>query len=65
MAIFNRRQFLTSKCFNDILNDESHKLYDLLPSKNISIITSGKREFLKISILGQMDVGTILYRIIL
>lgn len=36
VTLFNRRQYLTSDIFNDILNDESHKLYDLLPSKNIS-----------------------------
>ena len=35
-SLFNRRQILTTKLFNDIVNDESHKLYQLLPSKNFS-----------------------------
>jgi hypothetical protein len=35
-SLFNRRQILTTKLFNDIANDESHKLYQLLPSKNFS-----------------------------
>ena len=36
VSLFDRRQNLTSKFFNDIVNDESDKLYDLLPSKNFA-----------------------------
>lgn len=35
-TLFDRREFLTCKLFNDIVNDIDHKLHGLLPSKNQS-----------------------------
>ena len=34
VTLFDRREFLTDKSFNDIVNDTGHKLHGLLPSKN-------------------------------
>ena len=34
VTLFDRREFLTDKSFNDIVNDTGHKLHGLLPSEN-------------------------------
>ena len=66
VSFFDRRQDLTSKFLNNILNDESHKLYELLPCTNFSnYITSGKRKFSKVLIVGQIGIETVLFRTIL
>jgi hypothetical protein len=44
------RQILTTKLFNDIVNDESHKLYQLLPSKNFSNYNMRKENIFNVSI---------------
>ena len=49
-SLFNRRQILTTKLFNDIVNDESHKLYQLLPSKNFSNYNMRKENIFNVSI---------------
>ena len=36
LSLFDRRQDLTSKVFNNIVNDESHKLHELLPCRKFS-----------------------------
>ena len=36
VSLFGRRQDLTSKFLNNIVNDEGHKLYELLPCRNFS-----------------------------
>jgi hypothetical protein len=49
-SLFNRRQILTTKLFNDIANDESHKLYQLLPSKNFSNYNMRKENIFNVAI---------------
>ena len=57
VSLFDRRQDLTSKFLNNIVNDESHKLYELLPCRNFSnYITSGNREFSKVLMVGQIGI---------
>ena len=34
--LFERRQFLTTKLFKEVLNDHNHKLYELLASTSFS-----------------------------
>ena len=35
VSLFDRRQDLTSKLFNNIVNDHGQKLYELLSSRNL------------------------------
>ena len=51
-SLFNRRQILTTKLFNDIAHDKSHKLYQLLLSKNFSNYNMRKENIFNVSISG-------------
>ena len=64
VSLFDRRQDLTSKFLNDIVNDESHKL-TYYRTRTFQSITCGKREFLKVLIVGQIGLETVLFRTIL
>ena len=62
--LLDRRQDLTSKFFNDIMNNENHKLYDLLPSKNFSNYDRQKEGIFK-GLNSRTGIETVLFRIIL
>ena len=62
--LFERRQFLTTKLFKEVVDDHNHKLYKLLPSTSFSEYNLRKEVLLTFLSTKPVDLKTVLLSLI-